>query len=76
MSFIIPEPLPPAALVTVPGFTIYGLVIHIIHNEFGKPSLNFPGETKTTIDAMEMTNILFSVTHIKPAASAVVIIEK
>ncbi len=50
--------------------------IEIIHNEYGKPGISFLGATKATTDAMGITNLLVSLTHIKTAASAVVIIEK
>jgi holo-[acyl-carrier protein] synthase len=50
--------------------------IEIIHNECGKPGISFLGATKATTDAMGITNLLVSLTHIKTAASAVVIIEK
>jgi len=50
--------------------------IEVIHDEYGKPSISFLGATKATIDALGIINILVSLTHIKTAASAVVIIEK
>jgi len=50
--------------------------VEVVNNEHGKPEINFLGETKMTINAMQFTNIMVSLTHIKTAASAVVIIEK
>jgi holo-[acyl-carrier protein] synthase len=50
--------------------------VEIINNELGKPELVFLGATKVTINAMQIINIIVSLTHIKTVASAVVIIEK
>ena len=50
--------------------------IGVINNELGKPGIVFSGETAVTIAAMHIGNVLVSLTHIKTAASAVVIIEK
>ena len=50
--------------------------VEIINNELGKPGVVLLGETNITISAMGITNIMVSLTHIKTAASAVVIIEK
>lgn len=49
--------------------------VEIINNEQGKPAINFLSETKVTIDALQLGNIFVSLTHIKTAASAVVVIE-
>jgi holo-[acyl-carrier protein] synthase len=50
--------------------------VEIVNNELGKPDIVFLGATKITVNAMHITNILVSLTHIKTTASAVVIIEK
>ncbi len=50
--------------------------VEIFNNELGKPGVVLLGETNITISAMGITNIMVSLTHIKTAASAVVIIEK
>ena len=50
--------------------------VEIVNNELGKPEVVLLGETNVTISAMGLTNIMVSLTHIKTAASAVVIIEK
>lgn len=50
--------------------------VEIVNDELGKPNIVLLGETKITIGALQITNILVSLTHIKTAASAVVIIEK
>src|ERR1700712_3723066 len=50
--------------------------VEIINNELGKPEVVLLGETNITISTVGITNIMVSLTHIKTAASAVVIIEK
>ena len=50
--------------------------IEVVHTETGKPQFKFYGNTLTTINAMQTSNISLSLTHIKTVASAVVIIEK
>ncbi|MDB4901309.1 MAG: acpS [Mucilaginibacter sp.] len=50
--------------------------VEIINNKLGKPELVFLGATTVTINAMQIINIIVSLTHIKTVASAVVIIEK
>ena len=50
--------------------------VEIMNNERGKPEMVFLDETSNTIGAFQFVNILVSLTHIKSAASAVVIIEK
>jgi len=50
--------------------------VEILNDEQGKPEVILRGLTKTTIDALGSFNILISLTHIKTAASAVVILEK
>lgn len=50
--------------------------VEMINIEMGKPEIFFIGATKKTIDALQITNILVSLTHTKTHASAVVIIEK
>jgi len=50
--------------------------VEITHDETGKPLLVLRGETKKTLSALGITNILVSLTHLKTIASAVVIVEK
>ncbi|AMR34260.1 ACP synthase [Mucilaginibacter sp. PAMC 26640] len=50
--------------------------VEVVNDEYGKPSIELLDETSVTIGAMQFSNILVSLTHIKSAASAVVIIEK
>lgn len=50
--------------------------VEIINDVHGKPGITFLGETAATINPMQIKNILVSLTHVKIAASAVVIIEK
>jgi len=50
--------------------------VEISNNELGKPQITLLGETHATINAFQLVNIMVSLTHIKSAASAVVIIEK
>jgi len=50
--------------------------VEITHTENGKPELAFLGDTKTTIIAMEFSNIAVSLSHVSLMATAVVIIEK
>jgi holo-[acyl-carrier protein] synthase len=50
--------------------------VEIVNNEHGKPEIVFLGATKVTVGALQIVNIMVSLTHIKSAGSAVVIIEK
>ena len=50
--------------------------VEIINNELGKPEIILLGLTHTTISALGNFNIMVSLTHIKSAASAVVVLEK
>ena len=50
--------------------------VEIVNNKLGKPEIVLLGLTKTTIDVLGNFNITLSLTHIKSAASAVVILEK
>ncbi|MDB5001739.1 MAG: synthase [Mucilaginibacter sp.] len=50
--------------------------VEVTNTENGKPQLSFSGNTANIINAMELSNILVSLTHLKSVASAVVIIEK
>ncbi len=50
--------------------------VGIVHNADGKPEIQLSGETQTTVNAMGITKILVSLSHIKETASAVVILEK
>jgi holo-[acyl-carrier protein] synthase len=50
--------------------------IEVTHTDNGKPELSFLGSTANIINAMHLSNILVSLTHLKSVASAVVIIEK
>ncbi|MDB5062282.1 MAG: synthase [Mucilaginibacter sp.] len=50
--------------------------VEVTNTENGKPQLSFSGNTANIINAMQLTNILVSLTHLKSVASAVVIIEK
>ncbi|WP_158996398.1 holo-ACP synthase [Mucilaginibacter sp. L196] len=50
--------------------------VEIINNDQGKPEIALLGLTHTTISAFGNFNIMVSLTHIKSAASAVVILEK
>jgi len=49
--------------------------VEIVNNELGKPGIVLLAETATTINSMNFSNILVSLTHTKKMASAVVIIE-
>lgn len=57
------------------GNTLFNEV-GIVHNADGKPEIQLSGETQSTINAMGITKILVSLSHIKAMASAVVILEK
>jgi holo-[acyl-carrier protein] synthase len=50
--------------------------VEIINNNLGKPQISFIGTTQTTMSGLKLGNIFVSLTHIKLAASAVVVIEK
>jgi len=50
--------------------------VEIVNNEQGKPEIKLLGLTHTTIKALGNFNIMVSLTHIKSAASAVVVLEK
>ncbi len=50
--------------------------IEITNSESGKPSLVLLDETKKTLSPLGISKILVSLSHLKPIASAVVIIEK
>jgi len=50
--------------------------VEITNNEQGKPEIVLLGLTRTIISALGNFNIMVSLTHIKSAASAVVILEK
>lgn len=50
--------------------------VEVTNTENGKPQLSFSGNTANIINAMQLSNILVSLTHLKSVASAVVIIEK
>ncbi len=50
--------------------------VEIINNIDGKPEIHLSGSTQSTINAMGITKILVSLSHIKKMASAVVILEK
>jgi holo-[acyl-carrier protein] synthase len=50
--------------------------VEVTNTENGKPQLSFSGNTANIINAMHLSNILVSLTHLKSVASAVVIIEK
>jgi holo-[acyl-carrier protein] synthase len=50
--------------------------VEITNTENGKPQLSFSGNTANIVNAMHLSNILVSLTHLKSVASAVVIIEK
>src|ERR1700712_3800032 len=47
--------------------------IEIVNDELGKPQIALLGETDITIAALQLVNIMVSLTHVKTAASAVVI---
>jgi holo-[acyl-carrier protein] synthase len=50
--------------------------VEVINNLDGKPEIQLSGLTQNTINAMGITKILVSLSHIKETASAVVILEK
>jgi len=50
--------------------------VEIINNERGKPEIVLLGLTNNTINALGNLKIMVSLTHVKPTAAAVVIIEK
>ena len=50
--------------------------VEIVNKEHGKPEIVFLGGTKVTVGALQIVNIMVSLTHIKSTGSAVVIIEK
>ena len=50
--------------------------VEIVNNEQGKPEIVLLGLTHTTISALGNINIMMSLTHVKSAASEVVILEK
>jgi holo-[acyl-carrier protein] synthase len=50
--------------------------VEVTNTEDGKPQLSFSGNTANIINAMQLSNILVSLTHLKSVASAVVIIEE
>ena len=50
--------------------------VEIVKNEQGKPEIVLLGLTKATIEDLGSFKIMVSLTHVKSAASAVVILEK
>jgi holo-[acyl-carrier protein] synthase len=50
--------------------------VEIVNKEHGKPEIVFLGATRVTVSGLQIVNIMVSLTHIKSAGSAVVIIEK
>jgi|SRR5579872_4891241 len=50
--------------------------VAVVHNTDGKPEIRLSGSTQATVNAMGITKILVSLSHIKEMASAVVILEK
>ncbi len=50
--------------------------IEITNNDLGKPRLNLLGATKKTLAPLKITNISVSLSHIKPFATAIAIVEK
>lgn len=50
--------------------------IEIIHDEKGRPSFFFYGDTAHTIAAFNFKNITVSISHVKAFATATVIVEK
>ncbi len=50
--------------------------VEVVHDEKGKPFLNFLGETAATISAFGQVQITVSLAHLKTMATATVIIEK
>ena len=50
--------------------------VGVINNADGKPEIQLSGLTQSTINAMGITKILVSLSHIKEVASAVVILER
>jgi holo-[acyl-carrier protein] synthase len=50
--------------------------VEVINNDEGKPEIKLSGITLNTITEMGITKILVSLSHIKMAASAIVILEK
>jgi len=50
--------------------------VGVVHNADGKPEIQLSGLTQSTINAMGITKILVSLSHIKETASAIVILEK
>lgn len=50
--------------------------VEITNNDDGRPQISFLGLTKATIDTMGIINIQVSLTHVKTASAAIVIIEK
>ncbi len=50
--------------------------IEITNDEHGKPGIAMLGNTSAIIGALQIVNIMVSLTHIKTIASAVVVIEK
>lgn len=49
--------------------------VEIIHDEAGKPSLAFTGNTANTVTLMKVGKMFVSLSHIKSLATAIVIIE-
>ena len=50
--------------------------VEVLNDEQGKPGMFLLGETKVTVEALKIGNVLVSLTHTKSVASAVVVIEK
>ncbi|GAB2693504.1 holo-ACP synthase [Mucilaginibacter koreensis] len=50
--------------------------VEIIHDQDGKPKVNFLGETAQLMQTIGITNVMVSLTHVKEMAAATVIIEK
>jgi len=50
--------------------------VEVSNNAHGKPVIRLLGTTLNTIDALGITKILVSLSHVKTMASAVVILEK
>jgi len=50
--------------------------VEVINTADGKPEIHLLGLTQSTINAMGITKILVSLSHLKTMASAVVILEK
>ncbi len=50
--------------------------MEIINDTVGRPSFSFKGETKINIEAMELSQINLSMSHLENIACAIVVIEK